>query len=1052
MRYTTLLLLTVLLTPAGSAAQTGKIAGRVTEVGAGDALPGATVVVVDEDFRGTTTDAEGYYTILNLAPGTYTIRATFVGFTPHEVQNVDVDIDLTSTINFELQEATIGLDEVVVQSETPIIQRDISANVANLNADDIRNIPVASVGEVVELQAGVESGLSIRGSGMDEVAMLVDGMTTGSGRDNTPWTGISYTSVQEIQVQTGGFNAEHGNVRSGLINVVTREGPRERYTLDVLARFSNPSDKYFDDNRRPNDPDAFWMRPYLDPDVALTGTESGEWDPYIRNQYPEWEGWNAVSERLNSDEDPSNDLTADQLLDVFRWDHRKDLEVTLPDYEVDASIGGPLPAVSSYLGDLRFFASYRRTQSAYSIPQNRDAYRDQMGQLKLTSNIAPAIKVSVSGLINQELGINSTDAGGPSMFRDGSQNYYNDWFGGRGGDVIFADDRYGLMDINRNRVGFTVTHTLSSATFYQIQGQRMYTDYFTRPDDARSSDIINQIGPMGLTEAPLGWEIDPASTLTGMKTGAELSMARDTSWAATWSGKFDLTSQFSRNVQFKSGVDYILTQHRSNHREWVPAYAYRPQPAFIWYRKPQQGAVYTQGKFEFEGLIANLGLRLDYFNAGGKWYAHSAYDRALSAAIGYEELDVAIEQFPVDRQLALSPRLGVSFPITAQSKLYFNYGHFRQMLNPDAIFIVEHISSGAVSSIGNPDHPMPKTIAYELGYERNLADLFLLRLTGYYKDITEQPRAVGFESIDGLVDYSKRFPYNYSDTRGVEISLEKNRGWVRGFANFTYMARKSGNFGFGQYYENPVDQRDYIRESNAHYQSRPVPEPYARFNIQILAPSEFGPQILGAHPLANWIVSSLGDWRAGDVMTWDGGGRSEPELENNVRWRDHYSFDLRFSREFITAAGQAQIFVDIDNIFNRRELNGGGSFIMPNDQERYMQSLHLDADLFEVVGGAPYEYIPGDDRPGDYRKPGIDFIPIEIVDNVDDVNSPYARPLYFEKESQTYMTWNGQDWAPADAERVEYVLDNKAYIDMPNMLEFAFLNPRHITFGIRVTL
>jgi outer membrane receptor protein involved in Fe transport len=59
--------------------------------------------------------------------------------------------------------------------------------------------------------------LSVRGSGSDEVSFNLNGFTLRSERSNSPFTGISITSIENVQVQTGGFSAEYGNLRSGLI-------------------------------------------------------------------------------------------------------------------------------------------------------------------------------------------------------------------------------------------------------------------------------------------------------------------------------------------------------------------------------------------------------------------------------------------------------------------------------------------------------------------------------------------------------------------------------------------------------------------------------------------------------------------------------------------------------------------------------------------------------------------------------------------------------------------------------------------------------------------
>lgn len=1031
--------------------QTGNIAGQVTEAQTGDPLPGVNVVV-DGTTQGATTDADGYYRILNVAPGTYTMRATFVGYAEQVIEDVRVNIDLTTNVDIQMQEEAVGLDEVVVQSEEPVVKPDISANIANISAEGIENIPAASIDEIVGLQAGVEPGLSIRGGGQDELSFMVDGLSMRTGRTNAPFTGVSYTAVEEIQVQTGGFNAEYGNVRSGLINVVTKEGPRDHYTVDVLARYSPAQREYF--GSAPNDPNAYYMRPYLDDEVAWEGTDN--WDRYTQQQYLPFEGWNAVSDQLQSDDEPSNDLTPQEAQEVFRWRFRKPFDITDPDYELDASIGGPIPVVSQSLGDLRFFASYRQTQEPYVVPQVRSAFRDRMGQVKLTSNVSPGMKVNVQGLHGVSYGLTSSSDG--NGFRGEMPPYPWSTRGmvdnlDEGG--LFGKDEFALQDITNSMAGISLTHTLGPSTFYEVDVQRMYTDYFTRPGPHRDTVTVQrEIGPMQLTEYPYGWQFLPPNkglTSLELRSGAE---DRDTSNVAVWSSSFDITSQITHFSQMKAGLDFIYSNYDITHGE-VTSWLFADQPIYRWERSPVQGAAYAQNKLEFEGLIANVGIRLDYFDAGDSWYAYSPFSRALTANYEFAPEKISeledVQEVDIDPQLALSPRLGVSFPVTENSKLFFNYGHFRQMLEARSIFEVGKIPAGKVEEIGNPNHPMPQTISYELGYEQNLFNQLLLRLTGYYKDVSKQPRGVNYTSIDGQVNYVRHEPYNYEDVRGFEVSLSRNTGrWMRGFFNYTFMARKTGNFGLARRFEHLVQQREFRRQAEPD-ETRPIPEPFARINIEFFTPAEFGPDIAGRQLLGDWHLNWLGEWRAGQVFTWRAGA-DIPELNNNVRWRDYYNLDLRLSKNINTSVGSARLFVDVSNVLNLKHLHSSAGFQGPNDFEQYMMSLHLPENAFEDVDRAPYEFIPGDDRPGDYRDINVDWVPIEIVQEVSGVSNPHDRPLYYEQTTRTYMQWSSGSWQEADADRVEQVLDDKAYIDMPNQQYFRFLNPRRVMFGLRVTL
>ena len=249
---------------------TGKIAGIVKDADSGEPLPGVNILL-EGTLLGGASDIDGYYVILNVPPGRYTLKASIIGYSEVSVQDIRINIDLTTEIDIQMQQTVVESgSEVTVVAERPVVQRDISASTAIIETEQIEALPVQSVTEVIGLQAGVQ-GLSIRGGGSNQTAFVVDGFTMRDERDNTPFTGVSLSAVQDIQLQTGGFNAEYGNIRSGLVNVITREGSSTRYSGTITAQISPAADKHFGPSF--NDPNSYWLRPYLDPDVAWEGTD-----------------------------------------------------------------------------------------------------------------------------------------------------------------------------------------------------------------------------------------------------------------------------------------------------------------------------------------------------------------------------------------------------------------------------------------------------------------------------------------------------------------------------------------------------------------------------------------------------------------------------------------------------------------------------------------------------------------------------------------------------------------------------------------------------------
>ncbi|MBL7074829.1 TonB-dependent receptor [candidate division KSB1 bacterium] len=993
------------------AGTTGKIVGIITDSESGDPLIGVNVII-EGTTLGAATDMDGYYVILNVPPGRHHLKASMMGYRAVTVTGVRVNIDLTTSQDIKMAPIAVDLGEVVVVAERPVVQPDISASQVNLNIKDVEALPVVSVASVVGLEAGVIDDLTIRGGARDQTAFVVDGFTLRDERDNTPYTGISYTAVDEIQIQTGGFNAEFGNIRSGLINVVTKEGRRDGYHLGLITRYRQPAPKHF--GHSADSPESYWIRPYVDDAVCWMGTTNGAWDEYTQKQYVEFEGWNAVSEKLLLDDDPNNDLTPEAAQRLFMWEHRRELDIVKPDYDFDMSFGGPVPFISEPLGNLRFMASYRRSQDMYIIPLSDDAYRDYNAQLKLTSNLAPGMKLMIEGILGQAAGTNDNNSGYPGIFSDSwsigsALSNGPKYIDGR----MFGTDYWCPSKISRNSIGARFSHVLSPTTFYNVTLHRFASSYDTSPDRLRDTSRVYLFGNnYYVDEAPFGFQPSPSTGIVGLRMGVGMSNSRDSSEVTWWSSKFDIHSQIDRHNYIKAGVEFIYTDNAVNYAsvdEFLPSGRTKSK----WETYPVRGAVYVQDKLEFEGMIANVGLRLDYSHPGGEWYVYDPYDKAFSAKYSLG-IDTLLAKEPTKRIFNLSPRLGIAFPITVNSKLFFNYGHFRQMPTPENLYLLRRETlTNHVTRLANPNNPLPKTISYESGYEHNLFNQFHVRLMGYYKDSSLQSRLVRYVSSDNKVNYSLTEPNSYRDTRGFELTIRKNRGeWVRGFINYTYEVTTYGNFGFYYYYENPVEQRRYESETRSHYQEKPIPRPYARANIDFFTPKPFGPKFFGIHPLEDWRLNVLGTWRSGYHLTWTGGG-TIPGIVNNVQWRDHYNVDLRLSKSYQIGGAGIQFFMDVTNVFNFKYMTRYG-FVDPIDYNGYMKSLHLPAEIGDELG---YGNIPGDDRPGDYRT-----VPYEPYDPDD-----------------------------PDEERKKRILETKAYIDMPNQQYLTFLDPRNIFWGLKVS-
>jgi hypothetical protein len=958
----------------------------------------------------------------------------------------------------------------------------------NVTAEAVESLPIAGVDRVITLQAGVEPDLSIRGAPTNQLAYSVDGISLRDGRDNEPFTGISLTAFDEVQIQTGGFNAEYGNARSGVIQVTTKT-PSSKYTADLFGRYIPAQDMNFDG--KPNDPNAYWMRPYFDPAVKGDGTTSGAWDKYTQRQYPTFGGWNQF-EGVKVKDDFGNEVTATAAMmeKIYRYHTRKDFS-NQDGNDLDVTVGGPVvPGSSGMLGGLRFLASYRNVLQPYIYRQNRDAYTTQSGQFKLVANLNSKIKVSGLGLISHEKGTAYTDyqrldnsAPVPGL----TPHYPWEWQGivsdiddHTGRSTLFAFDRHAITNVDRNLFGAKLTHNLSANSFYEVRLQYHVSDYFTRPGQTRNLTTVNEtIDGYQLNEAPFGWQSPPiTSPGAELRMGGHWARGRDTTNVKLITANFDYTTQLDRVNQIKAGFEIITNNYDFKAGSVDDNISHAERSFQTFKAKPWQGALYAQDKLEFKGMILNLGLRLEYFNPNSDWWVYDPYTREFSPAKAKARADETLlseelNRSAADKQVDLSPRLGVSFPISVVSKLYFNYGHFRQNLDPTSLFEFEERKDGRLGRIGNPSMPFQKTVAYELGYDRSFADQYLIRVSGYYRDLADQPAYITFTSFDASTQYQQRVPFNYSDVRGLEFTLSKTSGrWLRGFLTYTYLQTKNGNFGFVQNYQNLVEQTDYLRTTNDNFQNRPIAQPFANLNLEVRVPRNYG-TLLG-----DWRLNLLGEYRSGVYFTWAGpSGATLRGVEQNVQMRDFWNLDLRLSKDFNLGTRKATVFLDINNALNLRYMYftppgvplftnvNSGPFEGPgnnsSDYDDYMKSLHLDPSVFGDREISSYINIHGKDRPGDYRSGNVAFVPIEVAANkaaldglISGIGALEAgrRVLGYDAATKTYYELKGGAWVSADQGFVKQVLDKKAYIDMPNETYRTFLNPRAFILGLRLSL
>jgi len=258
----TVLLMLILLPVLLLAGTTGKIAGLVEDEKTGEPIPGATVRIAGTDIV-TQTDLDGEYFIINLPAGRYSVAVSIIGFQTIEKESVRVLLDLTTPVDFTLEQVEVPLKrQVRVYAERPPIQKDLTASRTIMTADRLSYMPNnLTVQSVIANMAGTvvdhNNNLHVRGGRSGTITYLYDGFSVQDPFAGRSGIRIMPDALEEINLTSGGFPAEYGEALSGIVNAVTREGTMDYHgKLKFYDGYSHGYDVYqasYGDMERIND-------------------------------------------------------------------------------------------------------------------------------------------------------------------------------------------------------------------------------------------------------------------------------------------------------------------------------------------------------------------------------------------------------------------------------------------------------------------------------------------------------------------------------------------------------------------------------------------------------------------------------------------------------------------------------------------------------------------------------------------------------------------------------------------------------------------------------
>ena len=211
---------------------TGTLTGLINEASNGSGLPGVNVMVKGT-YYGAASDLEGRYRIDNISPGSYDIEISMIGYKIILKTGVTVSPGEIIDLDFNMEETVLSFGEdVVVMGKKPLFDVDETSSIARVRREDIEAKVVSSVEDILSEQIGVttqDGEIHIRGGRIDESIFIVDGFSV-----KDPLSGysgnlfVNADANEELEIVTGGYNAEYGQAMSGVVNIKLKEG-RDNY-------------------------------------------------------------------------------------------------------------------------------------------------------------------------------------------------------------------------------------------------------------------------------------------------------------------------------------------------------------------------------------------------------------------------------------------------------------------------------------------------------------------------------------------------------------------------------------------------------------------------------------------------------------------------------------------------------------------------------------------------------------------------------------------------------------------------------------------------------
>ncbi len=210
-------------TAAAQSASTGIIQGTVVDDSTGVGLPAVNVQLEGTPY-GTMTNRDGFYLLRNIPAGEHVVIFTYMGYREVRMSEVQVLPSLRTVADVRMVLTPVEMAPIVVTAERPLIQQDVTGTMHRVASVEIQRLPIDTYQDILDLQPGVVAGGHIRGGRTGETLYLLDGVPIQDPTTGLVAAGLPKSAITELNIHTGGFDAEYGNALSGVVHIITQRG------------------------------------------------------------------------------------------------------------------------------------------------------------------------------------------------------------------------------------------------------------------------------------------------------------------------------------------------------------------------------------------------------------------------------------------------------------------------------------------------------------------------------------------------------------------------------------------------------------------------------------------------------------------------------------------------------------------------------------------------------------------------------------------------------------------------------------------------------------